>query len=233
MTLIELRISTYLYTRFTGYDKKYKGISDKLFDLTKKNDQDVILQFLRNWGCRQFKIENNTESAKELSKWYKKHHSSLSKIKWNLVDATNEDIMKCETLFQDLMDTFASSKRKGKQDFNSFETTEHTVGPVGAAKLLFAIKKNSFAPWDNPIINKLKFTKNGKGYCNYLLYLRQELYALKAECESKGIDFNNLPLILEQPYASLPKLIDEHLWVSITRRCNPKEIIGLTKTRNK
>lgn len=220
MTINELKIATYLYSKFTDYDRSFSEIMGKHFDLNLELDQDTILNFLRAWGCRQFKKDDQAHTAKEISNWFKGYSPFLEKINWNLFNATDNEISNCEIMFNDLMNLTASIKKNFK----------HTIGPVGAAKLLFALKNNSFAPWDGPIIKNRRVSKDGYGYCLYLFFLKENLLSIKSECESKGIDFNNLPSILNKPKSSHIKIIDEYLWVSITRGCKPTELLKFIKS---
>lgn len=223
MTLQELRITSYLFTKFSNYDENYVDISAKNFDLEKKDDLNTILTFLRNWGCRQFKKTDNNLSARSLKMWYKKISSILPKQNNLLVDTSDKKIKSYTALFDDLMNSTASVRNRKENDVDT------KVGPVGAAKTLFALRKNFFPPWDNPIINNLDLSKNGEGYCKYLILVKTKLLTLKDYCDTNSIDFYSLPTMLGRPHTSLAKLADEYLWVSITRNCVPKEIIKLTK----
>jgi hypothetical protein len=227
MTLLELRISSYLFYQFAKNDIEYKKVTDKTFDLTIDNDLGEMLDFLRNWGCRQFKKKDSEISSMAIKAWYINHHSELPASNKSLLEFSNDKIVSFEKLFDDLMNSHASNKNYSNQK------VKHTVGPVGAAKTLFALRKNSFPPWDNPIIDKLELERNGKGYCQYLLLVKDELSSLKEDCEQNHVDFDNLQKFLKREYASLPKLIDEFFWVSITRGCVPREIISIFEDSNK
>ncbi len=218
MTFKELKIAAYLYDKFTNYDEHFIKISNKKLDLTLKNHQDLTLQFLRGWGCRQFKKSDHNYSANEFSKWFSQNRQKLPMHNQDILNLSDEDINAFEKLFDSLRKTHASTKAG----------IVHRVGPVGAAKLLFALRKHCFAPWDNAIISHFGYPANGKGYCSYLLQIKGKLISLKADCQKRRVVFNNICKRLKHN-STLPKLVDEYFWVSITKKCNPSEIVKLTK----
>ena len=225
VTYEELKITSYLYKTFSKDDEHYKIIVDNIsLDLTKKDDIENVLKFLRSWGCRQFikEKEDQEKSENALKKWFITYGSYLPSHDELLVNTSDKDINSYEKLFDDLMNSEASTKCK-KQN----KPISNTFGPVGAAKTLFALRRNTFRPWDNPIIKELQFGKNGKSYCEYLITVKKNLVELQDTCNQKGIDFTNLPKIFGRENSSMPKLIDEYLWVSITQKCKPSEIISL------
>ncbi len=221
MTYQELKITSYLYNKFTNYDERYQELSLKLLDLTDINDLDKVLKFLRDWGCRQFKKECHLQSAESLKKWYINYQGNLPEMNENLLDMTDSTMLLFEELFNELMNSYSSTKLRKDKTFTI------SIGPVGAAKTLFALRKNVFPPWDNPIIDELNLTRDGKGYCQYLFLVKQQLVQLNIYCEENSIEIYDVPNLLGRPFASLPKLIDEYFWVSITRECKPVDLINI------
>jgi len=223
MTLHELKIASYLMQVFSDEEKSYKKIALKEFNLNRGEDSKLLLKFLNEWGCRQFKIENHNDAAKALKKWYINMHLVLPKHTSCLISQGRKKIKEFIYMFDSLKDSYASTEIRG---------FTKTVGPVGAAKTLFALRKNMFPPWDNPIIDKLGFSRNGEGYTDYLLCVKDELLKLKQECHKYNIDIRQLPKILNRSHVSLVKFIDEYYWLTITSKCDPSEIIKLSRSRN-
>lgn len=226
MTLQEIKIASYLMTSLSNDEKSYRKIAMDELNLGLKKDQKKILKFLNEWGCRQFAIEYHDVAAKSLQNWFKKFEQALPKYNQKLIHQSEKKIKSYETLFDELMNSDASTKICNNKDI-----VNH-IGPVGAAKTLFAIRKHSFPPWDNPIIKKLKISKNGAGYCDYLLYVKKELLKLEKHCNSINIDIMCIPSILNREHASLVKIVDEYLWLTITQACEPSKIIELCKSTN-
>jgi hypothetical protein len=104
-------------------------------------------------------------------------------------------------------------------------TIKISIGPVGAAKILFALRQEFFPPWDNKIIEHFNFTKDSQGYFEYLIKLKSDLEKLRDSCKKSEVQFDKLPQILKRPKTTLTKLADEYWFISLTRACVPSEII--------
>jgi hypothetical protein len=74
-----------------------------------------------------------------------------------------------------------------------------------------------------------RISKDGEGYTDYLIQVREALKQLKNECKELNIDIKKLPTLLERPHASLVKFIDEYYWLTVTRNCSPASIIERVK----
>lgn len=223
MKLNEIRISSYLYEKFTNYDNKYQKLAEREIDFSKDKDIHDTIEFLIGWKCRQFKKEKDPKLVSDLMFWYVNNKYLIPGMDENIIDADDSKLASFEALFNQLMNTRASTKK----------SIIHNIGHVGAAKALLILRKNMFAPWDNRIQKLLGFKPNGIGYCNYLKWIKNELVELKNDCKNENVDIYDLPTYLERPYTSLPKLIDEYCWVSITRKCSPRRIMQLNIGRKK
>ena len=221
MTLQELSVATYLFRKFSKEDKDYLKIANIQLEFSNSAHQEVVLTFLRKWGCRQFKKEDQAISTRSLQEWYEKHSISLPEHDQKLIDLTDSVIVSFAAMFNDLQVRQACSKKYSEKEGTS------SIGPVGASKVLFSLRKHVFAPWDGPIRKRFRLSNDGKGYCKYLLQIKQDLLELQQTCIAFGISLQELLLKLNRPHTSLPKLIDEYMWVSVTRGCVPQEIINV------
>lgn len=224
MNLLHLKIACYLYNQFTDYDQSYLELlnSNANLDLAQRGNVRALIKWLRSWGCRQFKNDNENTSISSLQNWYRVKKSNLPDINQNLINY-NLDINK--ELIIDLFNNLSNRKvsvRKLKK-----KTSEVHVGPVGAAKTLFALRPNLFAPWDKPIYNEFKLKGNGSGYVSYLAKIKNELIVIKNEVVNNNLDWENIFSYLNKKHHSYPKLIDEYYWVTITNRCDPIVICNI------
>jgi len=221
MKLAHLRIACYLYNQFSDYDSKYLSLSQKypILQLNDKAQVIALLKWLRSWGCRQFKTDDEEISINSITKWYELNKDKLPSPTDCLADydltANEKPII---ALFNDLSWRQAATKQR---DGNEIDVR---IGPVGAAKTLFALRPNLFSPWDTPIYNELDLEGNGSGYVVYLSKIQTELKGLRAALMKSGIAWNDLFKILKKRHKSYPKLIDEYYWITITQRCDPSEI---------
>lgn len=222
MTINELKIACYLYERFTDYDKGYRNLrSINLLELNKREHIVKLLEWLRSWGCRQFKTDHTEMSIKHLTDWYSKDSKFLPDFRLHLFDGNKIQLDITTGIFNRLQTTKISER------YNS--TSEVTVGPIGAAKILFALRPNFYSPWDRPICQNKGYQLDGHGYIKYLQDIQEILTELEKECKAGGFEIFDLVNITNRPFSSLPKLIDEYNWVTITSKCIPSEIIKLVK----
>jgi hypothetical protein len=220
MKLKQLKIACYLYNNFTDYDSSYLELRKDIGSSAAINPDNckALMKWLRSWGCRQFVNECSDLSKTNLISWFTDNQSLLPDHSVHLIDFDlSENTQSIELLFDSLKNCIASIRSN---------SVIH-VGPVGAAKLLFAIRPNMFAPWDNPIFKHLKHDPTGKGYVAYLRKIQAELKELKIECNESGIQWEHLFTLLNKQHHSYPKLIDEYYWISITNNCKPEDIIRL------
>lgn len=221
MTLQELKITSFLMSSLFSFESSYEEIASKHFGQNlRNNDCKLIMKFLNDWGCRQFKKDNHNEASKSLINWYNESFKILPNHSLDLMDQNDNKIKQYIQIFDLLKDSYASTDKRG---------TEKTFGPVGAAKTLFALRKNMFPPWDNAIMKELKLTPDGEGYIKYLFHVKQKLLNLKIECDKNNIDLKQLPIILNSKYSSLVKLIDEFFWLTITKKFKPQELLDRIK----
>lgn len=222
INLKSLQIACYLYGKFTKEDKAYKNLF-KIgnVDLTIHRHVNNLIQWLRDWGMRNFVTEYNDFSRKEIMKWYRKSISLLPKRTDHLHKASEQFFSYIPEIFDTLKNVPISFKEYKK------EKKVCKVGPVGAAKILFAIRPHFFAPWDKKIYLDLGHTGNGESYRNYLLDIKNKLTILDAECRINGFSLETLCNKISRNISSLPKIIDEYYWVNITKGCKSSELLNI------
>ncbi len=223
MKLLHLKIACYLYNQFTDYDKKYLEFSRvyKNLNINKKKHIVALVQWLRAWGCRQFKTKNEDISISNIKKWYKANKSKIPAMNQHLI---SYNISKNEKSIAVIFDNLSKIKVANRE--RKLETSEVHVGPVGAAKILFALRPNLFAPWDKSIYEHFEFKGNGIDYVQYLTQIKKELMSIRKEFIRKKMKWVNLFRYLEKEHRSYPKLIDEFYWIEITNKCEPEKIIN-------
>jgi hypothetical protein len=195
-----------------------------ILDLEKRIDVSDLIKWLRSWGCRQFKNEDENISINNFQDWYNSNKSKLPNINQNLI---NYDLTINEGLIIELFDNLSICKsaiREGK-----YRQVDVCVGPVGAAKTLFALRPNLFSPWDNLIYKQLKLECNGLGYVSYLHKIKTELINIRDEAINNHLEWENIFNYLNKMHRSYPKLIDEYFWITLTNKCDPLIIENFCK----
>ncbi|HBS85465.1 MAG: hypothetical protein A2W91_16795 [Bacteroidetes bacterium GWF2_38_335] len=223
MTIQELKVTSHIMSILFDFEKSYQTIAEKEFGKElQKADCKLILKFLNDWGCRQFKIEDHDKAAKDFIEWHEKAFDVLPDHSLSLIYEKDNKIKQYGEIFDLLKEKFASESKNG---------VKKTFGPVGAAKTLFALRKNMFPPWDNPIIKDHGYSYDGNGYTKYLKRVKKELLIIKEECGKNNFKIEQLPSELKSKQSSLVKIIDEYFWLTITRGFDPKKIISLINER--
>ncbi len=217
MKLSELAFACFLYGRFTDYNSSYLNFlkaTNHSPDLSKSEHRKILLVWLNKWGCRQFAIEFHDLASAEILSWHNDFASILFTPEKNIWDLTEVELEQATEAYDALSSQTASFRNRDGEKYPV------SVGPTGASKILFAIRRNAFIPWDEPIREKFGYDGSGKSYLNYLKYIKSILKSLKPACEKNGFDFADLPKQLGRPDSTVPKLIDEFYWVTITNNCS-------------
>ena len=228
MTIKELKVACFLYERFTDYDRSYKKLWElEELNLTIRDHTIRLIQWLRGWGCRQFKNENDEMSIQNIMSWHSSYSIDLPAYDLYLLDSNENILNKTARIFDTLSNTKISERQQNDRKIDV------SVGPVGTAKILFALRPKFFSPWDKPICEKKQYQFNGISYIKYLNDIKETLTELEIECRKNGFEINELPLKINRNISTLPKIIDEFNWVTITRNCDPLEILKISSTEIK
>jgi hypothetical protein len=217
MKLVELAFACYVRSAMTDYDGPYVELRENTkpeLDLRYPAHRHALLQWLRAWGCRQFVVEYEKLASDELADWYGQWAAALFPIETSLLDLSDAQLELVKAAYAGLADRTA-----GKKNSRGGKLSIARVGPTGAAKILFALRPDALVPWDDPIRAHFRLGGSAQDYTRYLWEVRSQLQELCTDCEKLGCVFESLPTRLDRPHSSLPKLVDEYFWVTITRNC--------------
>jgi len=219
MKLGELAFACYIFDNgeYANFLKAAKSL-----DLNKDEDCVTFIKLLnRHWGCRRPEVSHE-KAGRKLKIWHKKwaerlfgKNKNLYKLKQNDLDlaaAAYEELLQCKVKY--------ATKKNGELRSISF-------GPTTAAKILFFLRPKALPLWDNAIKDKLiqRNSIDGSGkalYKSYLKHAKHIVLDLRKDCEKHGFELAELPRKLNKPaYITIPKLIDEYYWITITRKTVP------------
>jgi hypothetical protein len=220
MKLFQLAYVCRAYRDVTHYDAEYlnflKRTGDKL-DFTKPTDMSALLKWLNSWGCRQFAVDCHEQAAESIRKWAEKWEPALPKDSMTLDCLSDEDIQVAGDAYGELSKCLASTQTRGGKRHDV------RVGPTGAAKILFAARPKAFPPWDEPIRGEFGWDGSPASYCAYLASVREQIRQLCSEAAELGVPPEDIPSAIGRPKSTLPKLIDEFNWITITKDFSPPE----------
>ncbi len=218
MRLYELDYACRIYAGLTGFDNGYLAfLRETDGELDFKNPVHVksLLVWLNSWGCRQFAIAYHDQAAASLRTWAQRWEPSLPDPSTTLSTLSNEDLEAVGEAYADLSGCFASERTRNSGRYKV------QVGPAGAAKILFAARPQAVPPWDEPIRARLGFDGGARSFCEYLRRVREEISQLRIEAARLGVRPEDIPQEVGRPRSTIPKLIDEYNWVTITNDMRP------------
>ena len=224
MQLHELAFACRVYGALTGYDSsltKLRKATGGRVDPDNPGHQQVLFNWLNDWGCRQFSTAHHaTVAAPSLAAWASKWLSTLppDDVLLDAIDQTQID--QIGKAYGDLRMQRAGTRRRRNGSISNV-----TYGPVGAAKTLFALRPNLCPPWDDSTLSGLGFDGFGVSYSKYLRLVLSQLRAVSSQA---NVEIARLPALVGRDESTPPKLIDEYYWVTITSRFKPPTRQDLT-----
>jgi hypothetical protein len=215
MTLSELSFACYCYGFLTREDKaylKFLQVTHGTPNFRNSAHRMAIIKWLNKWGCRQFTKRHHRQASRKLLTWYEQNARRLFPRTKNIWELSNPDYEVIKNTYRSLKGLTASSHRRNGRSYRV------RFGPVGAAKILFAIRPLGLAPWDNDIRKNFSLSVSAESYVTYIRKISQILEDLQPTCYANGFEISDLPQKLLRPHSSVPKLIDEYFWVTITKK---------------
>jgi len=217
MKLAELAFACYIYGKFADSNSSYLQFLDNTspqLDLNNENHRIALLNWLNEWGCRQFAIAYHGLASEEIRSWFQDLGDQFFPLDKSLIDFSDYDFASVITAYTGLVNRIAS-KRLSRNEGQS----EVTFGPTGTAKILFAIRPNAMIPWDDAMRTNFQLDGSAGDYVKFLKKVRNNLEELNEICIRSGHRLSDLPELVGKPKYSLTKLMDEYHWVTITRNC--------------
>jgi hypothetical protein len=215
LALDDLRERLGDYATATGYDESLNILMHRTgaaLDLGNVDHRTAVLTWLRQWGCRHLNHASETTSAAALLAWAQTWVPQLPNPTRVLTELSTEEMITVAVACGHLSTAVAGARRLATRD------DPVTFGPTAAAKTMYALRPNACAPWDDPIRHGLGMGRNDAAYRAYLQLIA---LALTKTADRVGVAIEDLPARVGRAKSSPPKLIDEYLWMRITRGIAP------------
>lgn len=221
MTIYEIAFASYVYSGLGNFDKTFKEFIKHINnnpDMSIGANRQALIDWLNDWGCRNFYIKYHELASKELHEWYLKYESYLPDKTKNIWEFTLEDLNTIKILYDSLTTKVASyaEGKNGNMKTNPF-------GYTPSSKILFALRPKALIPWDGEMRKVFKQKYRISTYKEFLIKVIDEIKELKISCKKNGFELEDIPIKLNKSYATIPKLVDEYHWITITRRCKPPD----------
>jgi hypothetical protein len=204
LNLYELAFASCLYDKVTNFDAPYqelRGAVGTNLDMTNDEHGHALFKWLNGWGCRLPKLKEDN-IVRAFQTWASQYSDCLPDK--SLLDFTANDYSPVGAAF-DALSMYSLGRRR--------------FGPTAASKVLFAIRPESYIPWDSAIRAGLKFGMNGVDYVRFLKKVHQDLEDIEKQCKVQHLNLDGLSAKLGRPSATPVQLVDEYYWLTLTRRC--------------
>ncbi|MFJ7591577.1 MmcQ/YjbR family DNA-binding protein [Streptomyces sp. NPDC097617] len=199
-SLAELRSSAEVFNGFAGVDRSWLALrteTGSALDLSLAAHRTALHRWLNSWGCRiRYPREGEPDTFGEgLGAWWERHtlpDAPLARL-------TARDLSRLAAAYEELA-ALAIGRR--------------SLGPTAASKALYALRPDSVMPWDAAIAQRLYGARDRAAFARHLELGRT--WARAALDEGGGLPEADLCAELGRPRVSLAKVLDEHLYVTIT-----------------
>jgi hypothetical protein len=219
----DLAFSSYVYCQFTKYDSAYGNLMSRTggdIRLSEPSHGAAVLDWLNDWGCRQFSVRQHPSALKHLQKWEAEYADHLPSHGEPLDTFDRERLCSVADAYKALRSLTASVRK---------DRVKMTVGPTGASKIMFALRPRQLPPWDGPVRKANKWRGDRDSYLEYLCAVQSTIKRLHAQLWPLGLDEQGFAALIGRPDVTLPKLIDEYLWMTVTRRIAPPSKVELDR----
>ena len=178
-------------------------------DLSARAHRDALLRFLRAWGCRHLRRDDTGRSSRALASWWRRFGATLPPVTTPLTDLDDARLAALGRAYVALARAPAAFRASRDGDVSV------SFGDTAAAKALFAIRPQAVPPWDEPMRRALGWGRvDAEEYAVFLAAARGALIGL---AQRLGVEPSALPAALDRPASSPAKIVDEFLWIRITR----------------
>lgn len=212
--LFELAYACRLFEAMSGFDTTLDRLHQAApggIDLDDEEHVGHLLTWLNAWGCRQFSLESHVAASRALQEWGRENVPRLPTAGSTLLAATDGVLDQIVPAYDRLCDVQVAVRHGRSKD--------HIVrcGPTGAAKILHALRPETFMPWDQAIRSAFQLGGSGRSYRTYLVRAQAVIHHLVEDARGLGIAPTRIAEKIDRPGSSLPKLLDEFYWVTITK----------------
>lgn len=178
-------------------------------DLSLRAHREALLRFLRAWGCRHLRRDDTGRSSRALASWWRRFGPTLPPVAAPLTELDDRQLARVGDAYTALARSPAAFRASRDGDVSV------SFGDTAAAKALFAIRPEAVPPWDEPMRKAFGWGRvDAEEYASFLAASREALIGL---AERLAVEPSALPAVLDRPASSPAKIVDEFLWIRITR----------------
>lgn len=176
-------------------------------DLGAAEHRTALHRWLNAWGCRIAYPKDSSDGLfdQAIRDWWATSSRHLPRPQARLAELSDTKVEQVAAAYGDL---YARPVAHGRQP-----GTVRSLAPTAAAKTLWVIRPHGITAWDERIARRLHGSRGPDAFAAHQRLARSAAQALLAEAGSEAA-------LLEQvgrPNTTVPKLLDEYWYVTISR----------------
>jgi len=185
-----------------------RGLTGGHLDLAVEEQRVALIGWLRSWGSRHLRRADTPQTSEVLRVWWETWSARLPDEQITLNELGRADLDAAALAFDALRTAPAAARAAAAGP------VAITLGDTAAAKAMFALRPQAFLPWDEPIRRGFGWTGGGAAY---VTLLELSAAALDGLARRLAVPVRDLPGLLGRPRSTPPRLVDEFLWLRLTR----------------
>ena len=169
----------------------------------------AVIAWCRVWRCRHLRVADDDQLSAALLVWWEAFGNRIARSRADLISVSARHLTLVEKGYDDLAS--ASTAHRIVRGVPA----DVVLGDSAAGRILAAISPALFIPWDVPVRSVFGW-RHGSG-ARYVEFLTATGDALRTLAERLSIPVPMLPASFGRPDVASAKLLEEYLWVTVTR----------------
>ena len=213
--LCDLAIACSMYNVLTPFNASLRVLKESTpggVDLAYLDHRTSLLNWLNNWGCRHLSQESHPIASSAILDWHNQFGIKLFPTGKALWELDNLEMTAVVDAYGSLKDrTGARPTRGGKK-------LQVDIGPTATSKILFAIRPEALMPWDEAMRNKFGCDGSKESYFKFLVEIKKLAERIEELCKANDFGISELPHKIDRDDSTVLELINEYIWVTVTRK---------------
>lgn len=215
VSLGRMAVAVLLFDSLTPYNASlaiFRSATGDSLDLATKEHRCVLLKWLNAWGCRHLSKEQHQVASESILNWYQNNYAALFSDETPLWQLEDHEIDIAANAYGSLKDMI------GARRYRHGNKLEAHIGPTAASKILFAIRPKALMPWDEAMRVAFKCDGSPESYVRYQKIIRKLAIHIGDLCKKRGFRIDALPQKLGRQNSTVLALINEYIWITVTRK---------------
>ena len=215
VTLGKIAVASLLFNSLTPYNASlgdFKSTTGDRLDLLIEEHRDALMHWLNAWGCRHLSRDQHQVASKGILDWCQNNCATLFSDETPLWQLEDQEIDIAANAYGSLKDMI------GARHYGHGNKLEAHIGPTAASKILFAIRPKALMPWDDAMRKHFGYSGSPGSYSEYLITIKNLTLHITNLCRKKGFQIDDLPQKLRRPNSTVLALVNEYIWVTVTRK---------------